>query len=604
MRRALLQVLGFAMACMALAHTPAQAQEKPEAVATFHCMSLYWKPDGASADRACTIRYRAVGDKEWREGYPLWFDDRHPEAFAKIYPDRYHWRNQTEASQPEFSHQYRGSIVNLKPDTEYEIELRLEGTDTRATVRARTWSETFPVGRTIRVPAKSAEPVIVTEGGSADAYVLVAPEGDSATIDIDDKADCCVEVRASYVIVRGLTLKNAHRHGVGIYGQVHDVVVEGCDISGWGSKCRQERELWGKYGQWGTQADSGVFSEGGDSRTTTMSRLVIQRNRIHHPRYDTNAWSEYRKKADKQNKGPVKGGRWHPYGPQGISLHNTAGNIVIRYNTIASDKDHYYNDGMGGSGNYSGAGFPRRDSDIYGNDISGCWDDAIESEGANCNVRIWDNYLHDSFNMIATACTHIGPLYIFRNVSGASQHHPGDDSDKTGRGVFLKAGMRRFKDDEIFFGGGRTYLFHNTIWQPPIPEGKEKPVGVQFGFTGWGGAVRNHVSRNNVVDSQYASSIKTKEYGPDIIANNDFDHDLLAGKPITVHPQWAHAIKGKPIYADDDQPKDFTQTPDSPGYDAGVRLPNFNDNFTGKAPDMGAQEAGKPLVKFGVNGGK
>ena len=46
-------------------------------------------------------------------------------------------------------------------------------------------------------------------------------------------------------------------------------------------------------------------------------------------------------------------------------------------------------DGIGGSSNYSFKGSPNRDSDIYGNLISNCWDDAIESEGANMNVRIW-----------------------------------------------------------------------------------------------------------------------------------------------------------------------------------------------------------------------
>jgi hypothetical protein len=31
-----------------------------------------------------------------------------------------------------------------------------------------------------------------------------------------------------------------------------------------------------------------------------------------------------------------------------------------------------------------------------------------------------------------------------------------------------------------------------------------------------------------------------------------------------------------------------------------VRIPNFNDDFAGKAPDMGADEAGAPALEFGV----
>ena len=37
----------------------------------------------------------------------------------------------------------------------------------------------------------------------------------------------------------------------------------------------------------------------------------------------------------------------------------------------------------------------------------------------------------------------------------------------------------------------------------------------------------------------------------------------------------------------------------NPAIDAGVRLPGFNDDFTGAAPDIGAFEAGRPPLRFG-----
>ena len=67
---------------------------------------------------------------------------------------------------------------------------------------------------------------------------------------------------------------------------------------------------------------------------------------------------------------------------------------MIRHNEIFStDGSHYFNDGIGGSDNFSTTGFPNADSDIYGNEISHVWDDAIEAEGGNRNVRIWGNYM-------------------------------------------------------------------------------------------------------------------------------------------------------------------------------------------------------------------
>ena len=37
----------------------------------------------------------------------------------------------------------------------------------------------------------------------------------------------------------------------------------------------------------------------------------------------------------------------------------------------------------------------------------------------------------------------------------------------------------------------------------------------------------------------------------------------------------------------------------NPAVDAGVRLPGFNDGFTGDGPDMGAFETGMPGLRFG-----
>jgi hypothetical protein len=43
----------------------------------------------------------------------------------------------------------------------------------------------------------------------------------------------------------------------------------------------------------------------------------------------------------------------------------------------------------------------------------------------------------------------------------------------------------------------------------------------------------------------------------------------------------------------------YQLAPSSPGYGAGVRIPNFNDAYA--APDFGAQQSGAPAMKFGVN---
>ena len=37
----------------------------------------------------------------------------------------------------------------------------------------------------------------------------------------------------------------------------------------------------------------------------------------------------------------------------------------------------------------------------------------------------------------------------------------------------------------------------------------------------------------------------------------------------------------------------------NPAIDKGVRLPGFNDDFSGAAPDIGAFETGRPPLRFG-----
>ena len=40
----------------------------------------------------------------------------------------------------------------------------------------------------------------------------------------------------------------------------------------------------------------------------------------------------------------------------------------------------------------------------------------------------------------------------------------------------------------------------------------------------------------------------------------------------------------------------------NPAIDAGIRIPGFNDDYTGKGPDMGAFERGNPPLRFGRHG--
>ena len=206
-----------AIAPSASAQTPHQRAE-PLLVPTFQCIGIYWSPAEGGAEHKVLVKYRRRGQPQWRAGLLL----------------RYH-----PVETPECKADYRGSLVNLTPGTTYEIALTLEGTSRRAECQGTTWSEEFPVGSVVKVSDRDTT-LSIDGSGKPDAYVLY--DGTGYTIDTGNKDDIGIAVRASYVILRGFTIRNVREHGIRLF-RGHHIVIEDCDISHWGS---ESEKGWGK----------------------------------------------------------------------------------------------------------------------------------------------------------------------------------------------------------------------------------------------------------------------------------------------------------------------------------------------------------------------
>ena len=521
----------------------------PCIVPTYECAGIYWK---IREDGACNVLYKAEAENQWKEGLDLVYDARDGE--------------------------YRGSLVGLSPNTNYQVELSVQSSKTNLDFTTR--SDQFAVGKITLLDAGiSDQTVLVTESGTPEAYHLVTvPSHTKSILNLENVHPYGIEIDADFVIIRGVEIRNPAVHGIIIRKNRHDVVIEQCHITFWG-------RIGGPrtYGNLEGASDSGIYGEEGSGN------LTIQRNLIEDPRGASNDW--------------VTG---HPDGPQGVSIIESSGGNVIRYNEIVSTEDHGFNDGIGGGRNFSFTGNVNRDSDIYGNIIRNVWDDAIESEGANMNVRIWGNYIHLFFNGIATACTSKGPLYVFRNVAGESRS---GHQNSTG-GALIKTGERNE------FGGGRRYIFHNTVLQPN---------GVFHAFTSH--VNPNCVSRNNIYDLP-GRLATDREKEPE----SDYDYDFFSGDRIGNSAREEHRILfrttpagarlftssynlefypistinsirwGKHDFEFGDRKLQITDPVDwirNPLIDSGALIPGFNDDFAGKAPDLGAFEVGNPPIQFG-----
>src|ERR1043166_8168347 len=97
------------------------------AVPTFQAIGVYWAPSGSGASVTAQVLFRETnGTGAYRQGLDLWYDTRNSE--------------------------YRGSIVDLKPNTAYDILLKLStgyqlfiSSCAAANRCTKTWNESFTV---------------------------------------------------------------------------------------------------------------------------------------------------------------------------------------------------------------------------------------------------------------------------------------------------------------------------------------------------------------------------------------------------------------------------------------------------------------------------
>src|SRR5687768_9657190 len=504
------------------------------AVTTYESAGIYWQSPGGTS--GCEVKYRKSGESAWKQGLAMWYDAR--------------------------DGQCRGRLVHLEPGTWYQAEMNLPGQAATRGLAFQTWSNAKPVAKTIAVNSGASQ-YTITEGGTPSGWVVY--EGNGATLDGQNTATYNIHVKASYVIIRGLNLKGAKQDAIRLDPTVHDVVIEDNDISNWG----RTRD----GGTWATNMDSAI--RGYCSSQDQLVRITIQRNKIHDPRYGANSWSD-----------------GHPAGAQAVAFSHCGGQLVIRHNDMYSTTGKYFNDIIGGEDNFTKVGFPNADSDIYGNRLSHAWDDAIEAEGANENVRIWGNYIDRTAIGIATTATSVGPVYVFRNVWNRAQMYAKVALDSDDRQPFFKSGGT----DTL--GHGRRYLLHNTMLQAR-QSGVVNGLGGGYGAGGTGSTqlVTNTFSKNNIFHVWKDGKGVFYQTG----SQNEFAADLYNGTSGSATEQGG--ISGTPQYLSghgwqSESGGNYQLASSSPGFGRGVKIANFNDGVS--APDVGAHQSGTGAMTFGV----
>jgi hypothetical protein len=281
---------------------------------------------------------------------------------------------------------------------------------------------------------------------------------------------------------------------------------------------------------------------------------------------------------------------------------------VIAHNAVA-----YFHDGIDISTYGPPEPDPERQAssiDIYDNDIHLTNDDFIESDGGVHNIRVFENRgVNAANNGLSAQPVFGGPVYFFRNVL---YHIPAGGAFKLNA---KPAGILAYQNT-LIAEQTATDPYSNAHFRNNLYLGLDTP---KRGVMTWANATTNYSSDyngyrpNRGVTSQYkwlAPANGKTAYEP---KSTDWRSFATLGEFQKATGQEAHGVevdydvfqhlvppdpaRRYDVYHAMDL--DFRLNPKGKAIDAGVLLPTINDNFTGRAPDLGAIELNQPEPHYG-----
>lgn len=453
--------------------------------------------------------------------------------------------------------EYRGSIVGLAANTQYDIGVSVYSGQTKVDTGSTTfttWTDSPTIATTHNIADvyKGGQWNLTNVHGDSNGWIRFLGDG-TTVIDSDTSNLAALRIaNCRYVILENLIIRGGKN---GIYlgdfyaneGNACDHIrIINCDIAEWGRIPVSQ----GSNGVWLDKDGTNWDYEAG-IRVGYSSQIVIERCYIHDPRGKTNTWA-----------GPT----WtstHPFGPTAIAL-TQSDNSVICYNDLLGTRDHSYNDVIQSLFNGMHNGGPYRDTDLYGNIFAFSNDDGIELDGGAINIRVYKNRFTMNFGGISTNPTLDGPSYSFRNVFS-------HNSDATGFHNFaFKMGGS---------GAGRSFIFHNTIYVQG--EGIVRSSNSDYRAT-----INNNIIHCNSSTPQAFSSAAND---PTLAVS---DYDLYYGRLIPGYPSnEVHGVNDRPTFTNSAADV-LTLQGGSKGINIGTVLNNFSDGSVG-APDAGAFEYGE-----------
>jgi hypothetical protein len=300
---------------------------------------------------------------------------------------------------------------------------------------------------------------------------------------------------------------------------------------------------------------------------------------------------------------------------------------VVAYNAIA-----HFHDGIDVAtyGNPDGSPTPIPDRmpvsiDFYGNDISNVEDNCLEADGGAHNIRIFRNRcFNHGHRALSVQPMFGGPVYFLRNVV---YHAPEGGAVKFTassagilvyhntliapvRPMLLAVSNVHYRNNLILGKAETPEVFAvetNTNYSSSDYNGFRPNPGAEFSFE-WSSPVfsmrANFPGEAGIRSTQEQTQFEAKARErrrfktlPEFAAATKQDtHSVLVDYDVFVKVA-APGPDPRTLYKPADF--DFQLREGSAAVDAGVALPGINGDATGRAPDLGAYELGRPVPTYG-----
>ncbi len=547
---------------------------------TLHCLGFQWNIEGdENRNGRVEVRYRRRGELDWRRAMDL----------LRLQ------REQIATSNPELAWQcgnlYAGSILFLDPGTVYEVRLTLFDPDHPPTGAA---SETAVAERCLRVSTKSP-PTLAADGRRLHVY----PDGfpgkreapafaDFATAYREAQPGDQVLLHAGRYTLQAVLDKVATRErpiAIRAAGDGEVVVADGeqaLDVSR--AAYHWIEGLTFRDNQWAVYCD-----EQGRTAGLTVVRCRFLDNEV-------GVFLRSRQVRDvyvADNVFDASSGTWHRQANRKLpykAVWTKGQGVDVCYNAV-----HQHWDGLSINQPLQGDHeFERKVCavDFYGNDVGQITDDN-EADGGQHNVRFFLNRFVDTYVGLSAQPFYGGPLYFVRNV----QYN-------VTRGLVFKlniqpAGIYILHNTSFTSGNvgtsissGANVHVHNNLFLgaggPALHGGVSDPAVSTWDFNGYTGSADVLFKVPGERPAKSFAQMQAKfgyERNRVEISLDDLVH--------VPRPQ-GESVERSPQDFGDYRPK-----PGSRAVDAGLVLPNINDHFAGRAPDLGAIESDHPLPHFG-----